>query len=96
MENSTNIKLDASQLPTLRCINCGNYTFEASYVIKKVSALVSPTGKETVAPIQVFTCTSCASILPVGDNNMDFLSDVREEQAKNEDTNNEPKSNLIV
>lgn len=94
MENSTKVNLNASQLPTLRCINCGNYTFDASYVIKKVSALVSPSGKETVAPIQVFTCTACGSILPVGDSNMDFLADVKEEMAK--ESAEAPKSNLIV
>lgn len=83
-----NIKLDASSLPTMRCIGCGNYTFNASYVVKKVSALVSPSGKETLAPIQVFTCTTCASILPVGNDDMSFLSDIKEELKKENNENN--------
>jgi len=89
MSEQTNINLDASNLPTMRCAHCGNFTFTASYVIKKISALISPSGKETIAPIQVFTCTACAAILPIGGNDsLDFLKDIKEEQ-----TNQEQKMN---
>lgn len=94
MEQKTNINIDPSQLPTMKCIRCGNFTFNASYVIKRISALISPTGKETAAPIQVFTCTACSTILPMGgDSSLDFLSDIREEQTNQPE---EPKSNLIL
>lgn len=94
-QNAANLNVDASKLPTLKCIRCGNFTFSASYVIKKISALISPSGKETVAPIQVFTCTACATILPLGNGDeLDFIKDVMEEQK--EEKPEEPKSNLIL
>jgi len=72
-------KMNASALPTMRCANCGNFTFNASYVIKRVSALVSPNGKDTMAPIQVFTCVACGVLLPAPGDNLDFISDIRDE-----------------
>lgn len=90
------LNIDPAKLPTMRCIRCGNFTFNASFVIKKISALISPSGKETAAPIQVFTCTQCATILPMGgEDSLDFLSDLTEEpQAEQEPE--QPKSNLIL
>tara|TARA_B100001094_G_scaffold40718_1_gene35382 strand:- start:773 stop:937 length:165 start_codon:yes stop_codon:yes gene_type:complete len=32
------------------------------FFLKKVSALVSPTGKEAIVPIQVFSCGNCGAI----------------------------------
>ena len=36
------------------------------YVIKRLSAIISPTGQEVIAPIQVFNCGSCGELLPLG------------------------------
>lgn len=80
-----NINLNASELPTIKC-RCGNFTFASSFILKKVSALVSPSGKETIAPIQIFTCIYCGSILPIGDDNMDFIKDVRDNTMENKET----------
>lgn len=91
MDNKqTKINLDASKLPTMTCQHCGNYTFASSFVIKRVSALISPTGKETLAPIQIFTCLVCAQLLPIGGNDApDFLADVREKEAVDKSKENE-------
>ena len=35
-------------------------------MIKKLSALVSPTGQEVIAPVQVFNCGSCGEMLDLG------------------------------
>ena len=35
-------------------------------MIKKLSALVSPTGKEIIAPVQVFNCGNCGEMLDLG------------------------------
>ncbi len=75
------LNLDVTKLPTMRCIRCGGFTFNDAYVIKKVSAIVSPSGKETAAPIQIFTCANCGTILPLGSgDNLDYISDIRDEQ----------------
>jgi hypothetical protein len=71
------INIDAAALPTMTCPQCKNYTFHASFIVKKLSALVSPSGKETIVPIQVFTCTACATILPLNEKGVeDMVKDV--------------------
>jgi len=49
----------------MKCQSCGNSIFIQGYVIKKISAIVSPTGKEVIAPIQVFNCGNCGEMLPL-------------------------------
>ena len=54
--------IDKSKTDTITCENCGNASFIQAFFLKKVSALVSPTGKEAVIPIQVFSCGNCGTI----------------------------------
>ena len=53
--------IDISDTETIVCEECGNASFIQSYFLKRVSALVSPTGKEAIAS------------LPVGDTNAETL-----------------------
>ena len=53
------LQIDISKTDTIVCENCGNASFIQAFFLKKVSALVSPTGKEAVIPIQVFSCGNC-------------------------------------
>ena len=55
-------QLDISKTDTIVCEECGNASFIQAFFLKKVSALVSPTGKEAVIPIQVFSCGNCGAI----------------------------------
>ena len=55
-------QLDISKADTIVCEECGNASFIQAFFLKKVSALVSPTGKEAVIPIQVFSCGNCGTI----------------------------------
>ena len=55
-------EIDISQTDTITCEKCGNASFIQSYFLKRVSALVSPTGKEAIVPIQVFACGNCGTI----------------------------------
>ena len=50
---------DLSQATDITCENCGNLTFEEVMMLKKVSALVSPNGKEGIVPIPTFACVAC-------------------------------------
>lgn len=59
--------LDFSDAETYVCENCGHDHFEVTYLIKKFSALISPTGQEMLTPIQAFSCKECGHI------NKDFL-----------------------
>ena len=55
-------QIDISKADTITCDDCGNASFIQAFFLKKVSALVSPTGKEAVIPIQVFSCGNCGTI----------------------------------
>ena len=54
-----NVNINPADLKTLTCENCGHDKFDQVFVIKKVPALLSPTGKEIKLPIPVFECTKC-------------------------------------
>jgi len=62
-----NVKVDLSEADTMKCQSCENPIFIQGYIIKKISAIVSPTGKEVIAPIQVFNCGNCGEMLPLAD-----------------------------
>ena len=47
---------------TIICEKCGNASFIQSFFLKRISPLVSPTGKEAIVPIQVFACGNCGTI----------------------------------
>ena len=59
------VQVDLKDADTMKCQACGNSIFIQGYVIKKISAIVSPTGKEVIAPIQVFNCRNCGEMLPL-------------------------------
>ena len=56
------LQIDISKTDTIVCDECGNASFIQAFFLKKVSALVSPTGKEAIVPMQVFSCGNCGAI----------------------------------
>ena len=40
------VQVDLKQADTIKCKECNNYLFIVSYVLKKLSALISPTKEE--------------------------------------------------
>ena len=60
-------QIDLSDAETMTCQKCNNKIFIQGYVIKRISAIVSLTGKEMIAPVQVFNCGNCGAILPLAD-----------------------------
>ena len=56
------LQIDLSKAETIVCENCGIASFIQAFFLKKVSALVSPTGKEAIVPMQVFSCGNCGTI----------------------------------
>ena len=55
-------QLDISKADTIVCEECGNASFRQAFFLKKISALMSPTGKEAIVPMQVFSCGNCGAI----------------------------------
>ena len=63
------VQVDLTEAETMNCEHCNNKIFIQGYVIKKISAIMSPTGQEVIAPVQVFNCGNCGEILPLADVN---------------------------
>ena len=61
-QQQAQVQVDLKQADTIKCKECGNYLWIQSFVLKKLSALVSPTGQETMIPVQVFSCGNCGKI----------------------------------
>ena len=56
------MNIDFSQTTAEVCDECGNDTFTQVLKMRKLSALLSPTGQETMIPIKTFACTKCGYI----------------------------------
>ena len=54
--------IDMSQTTSVQCEKCENSTFKQTLLIRKLSALVSPNGQETVIPVAVFACEKCSHV----------------------------------
>ena len=54
--------IDMSQTTSIKCEKCENSTFKQTLLIRKMSALVSPNGQETLVPVQVFACEKCGHV----------------------------------
>jgi len=63
------VKIDLTEADTMKCQSCENPVFIQGYIIKKISAIVSPTGEEVIAPVQVFNCGNCGEMLPLKEVN---------------------------
>ena len=56
------MNIDYCQTTAEVCEECGNDTFVQVYQMRKLSALLSPTGQEAMIPVQVFACAKCNHI----------------------------------
>ena len=56
------VQVDLSKADTIKCDDCGNYIFITGHVIKRLSAIMSPTGQEAMIPVQVYSCGNCGKV----------------------------------
>ena len=61
-DGQTQQTIDMSQTTSVQCEKCENSTFKQTLLIRKLSALVSPSGQETVIPVAVFACEKCGHV----------------------------------
>ena len=54
--------IDFSKTTQIKCEKCEGTTFKQSLLLRKMSALVSPNGQETIIPMQVFACEKCGHV----------------------------------
>ena len=50
------------QSTAVTCDRCSGDSFQEALMLRRVSALLTPTGKEGFVPIQVFACVACGGI----------------------------------
>jgi len=56
------LNINPSDLTDVVCESCGNQTFEMIFMFKKLSAVLSPSGKDTMIPLQTYRCMECKTI----------------------------------
>ena len=56
------MNIDFSQTTAEVCEKCENDTFIQVFKMRKISALLSPTGEESMIPIQSFACAKCGHV----------------------------------
>ena len=56
------VRVDLKDAETIKCKSCNNYLFITSFVLKRLSALVSPNGQEALIPVQVYSCGNCGEV----------------------------------
>ena len=55
-------QIDFSKTSEIKCEACEGSTFKQTLLLRKLSALVSPNGQETIIPMQVFACEKCGHV----------------------------------
>lgn len=71
--NQMQVKVELKDTSDVSCEKCGHKLFTQLMMFKKLSAVMSPTGQESMIPIQVFACNDCGHV------NEDFLPPVGNE-----------------
>ncbi len=61
MEDQNTVKIDLSSTPWLKCEG-DNMLWETSMLFKRLSPLMSPSGKEELMPAEVVTCKKCGKV----------------------------------
>lgn len=80
--NELTAKVDSAE--TVTCDNCRYHVFENGIILKRFSAITSPTGQEVVVPVEIFKCSKCGHI------NEEFLPSYAISDVKRTDSNGLP------
>ena len=63
-------QIDINDTEMIKCDDCGNASFIQAFFLRRLSALMSPTGQEAMIPVQVYSCGNCGKVpeklMPVG------------------------------
>jgi len=56
------VQINPSDLEDITCDECTSQCFEQTFLFKRLSAILSPSGQETVIPMQIYRCADCGHI----------------------------------
>jgi len=63
MNIDNKITVNANDMEDIVCPDCENKYFKNVLRIKRLSALLSPDGQETIMPIPVIACEKCGKVV---------------------------------
>ena len=55
-------QVDINDTEMVKCDDCGNASFIQAFFLRRLSALMSPTGQEAMIPVQVYSCGNCGAV----------------------------------
>jgi|TARA_R110000824_G_scaffold158971_1_gene333104 DNA-directed RNA polymerase subunit RPC12/RpoP len=55
-------QIDIKDTEMVKCDDCGNASFIQAFFLRRLSALMSPTGQEALIPIQIYSCGNCGKV----------------------------------
>ena len=55
-------QIDFSKTTEICCEACGGKTFKQTLLMRRMSALASPSGNEMIIPMAVFACEKCGHV----------------------------------
>ena len=58
-QGQAQVQINPSDLTDVMCDKCDNQTFAPAFMFKKLSAVLSPNGKDSLIPLQLYACTKC-------------------------------------
>lgn len=61
-QENQQLNIDIEKAEDVGCKECGNLYFSPVLMIKRLSALLSPTGKELKFPVHALQCIKCQEI----------------------------------
>ena len=59
---TSNVNVTMGDTDPFVCEDCGNAVFIPAVFLRRLSPIVSPTGKEAMIPIQVYSCGNCGKV----------------------------------
>ena len=59
-----NLNVDMNLATDVKCESCDGLAFRSCFLIKKLPALISPSGQDTIIPVETFACNQCGHINP--------------------------------
>ena len=59
---SQQTQVDINDTEMVKCDDCGNASFIQAFFLRRLSALMSPTGQEAMIPVQIYSCGNCGKV----------------------------------
>jgi len=61
-QQQTQVNVNPDDLVDVVCEKCEGQVFTPAFLFKKISAVLSPNGKESMIPLNIFKCDACGHI----------------------------------